>query len=325
MSKLERVNAALAGERVDRVPFSCWYHFGDQHLDGLAHAEMEYSFFRHYDLDFLNVMNDYGYPRGVLASVEEPAPYDITGPEDWHRLPTVNPWESAGYRELLISVRELSKKLAGDGHFVVSVLSPWSSARSLACHVLGKHVAEHPNDLRAGLDVITTNLERLVAALIELGASGIFLRTDGACREAIAWQGYRKFGRPFDLRVLKAAEGAAFNVLSLSGAHVYLAQVSDYPVSAFSWADRNETNPSLRRARTLTKRAVMGGVNPATFNETPLVEVRRQVKDALRQTGGRSLIVTPGGSLSSDTCEARIHHLRETVAELSGEAGRSMN
>ena len=30
MNKVERVKAAVRGERVDRVPFTCWHHFGPQ-------------------------------------------------------------------------------------------------------------------------------------------------------------------------------------------------------------------------------------------------------------------------------------------------------
>jgi len=317
MSKLERVEAALAGEPVDRVPFTCWYHFGDQHLDGAAHAEIEHNFFRHYDLDFLNVVNDGDYPRPALVSPVASAPYDIAEPADWHRLTTVNPWEYEGYRREVIALRELRKRLSGEAHFIASVLSPWSTARSLAFPVFSQHLTEHPEDVLAGIEVITTNMERLVAAMLEAGASGIFLRIDGARRDAARWQTYRKFGRPFDLRLLKAAEDAPFNVLHLHGSHIYLSQVADYPVAAFSWADRDKENPSLRRGRKLTQHAVMGGIEHAAFKQTPLAEVRRQVRDALHQTGGRGLILAPGGSLPSDTYETQIHHLRQAVEELS--------
>lgn len=317
MSKLERTEATLAGEPVDRVPFSCWYHFGDQHLDGRAHAELEFNFFRHYELDFLRVTNDRDYPRPTLVSDESTAPYDIEKPQDWHRLTTVNPWEYEGYRQQLVALRELRKQLSGKAHFVASLLSPWSTARSLAGSVLDEHMAEHPEDVLAGLEVIATNLERLVAAMLEAGASGIFLRIDGASHDAAPWQKYRKFGRPFDLRVLRAAEDAPFSVLDVRGSRIYFLQVVDYPVAAFHWADRDETNPSLKQVRKRTECAVMGGIEHTCFKETPLAEVRRQVQDALRQTGGRGLIITPGGSIRSDTYETQIHNLRRAVEELS--------
>jgi len=319
LSKLERVDSALAGQALDRVPFSCWYHFGDQHLDGLAHADMEYDFFRHYDLDFLVVMNDREYPRPAVLEHPSSAIYDITEPEHWHQLSAVNPWEYEGYRQVLIAHRELQKRLSGEAHFISSLMSPWSTAHCLAGPVLDRHLREHREDVLTGLEVITVNLERLAAAMIEVGASGIMLSAEGVSGDGVPWQVYRKLARPLDLRILKAAEDAPFNVLHAGGSRIRLSQVADYPVSAFNWSDRDETNPTLRRGHKLTQRTVMGGVDNAAFNETPLIQIRRQVRDALRQTEGHSLIFTPGGSLSSDAAESRICYLREAVKELSAE------
>ena len=38
MSKVERVKAVLQGERVDRVPFTFWHHFGLEKSTGEKHA-----------------------------------------------------------------------------------------------------------------------------------------------------------------------------------------------------------------------------------------------------------------------------------------------
>ena len=62
MDRIARVRAALAAEAVDRPPFTVWYHFGLQHLPPERVAEAHVEFADAYDLDWLKVMNDYGYP-----------------------------------------------------------------------------------------------------------------------------------------------------------------------------------------------------------------------------------------------------------------------
>ena len=85
MTSIERVRAALAGGRVDRPPFSIWYHFGLQHAPAERTAQAHLEFLDAYHLDWLKVMNDYSYPMpdGVetLADARDLArlrPFDVT-------------------------------------------------------------------------------------------------------------------------------------------------------------------------------------------------------------------------------------------------------
>ncbi len=309
MTKIERVEAALKGKRVDRPPFSIWYHFGDQHLDGKAHAENEYNFYRHYELDFLKVMNDYEFPRPEGL-------YDIDKPEDWYKLITVNPWEYRGFKEQLIALRELSVRMSGEAYFIDTVFSPWTIARNISYKVFTKHMEQYPEEFLHGLDVITTNLERLVSAMIEVGASGIFLSIAGATKDYMTWKKYEKFGKQFDLRVLRAAEGAPFNVLHIHGSRIYFKEVCDYPVSAFSWADRDKKNPSLKHARKYTKKCLMGGIDHLSFKETYLEDTRKQIMDAIEQVKGKGLIICPGCSVKSNSYETQIRNIHRVLESL---------
>ncbi len=306
MTKLERVRAALAGEPVDRVPFSFWYHFGQHFREGTHHADVEHAFFKRFGLDFIKVMNDYEYPRPAGL-------YDIEEPADWRRLNTVSPWEYDGYKQELIALRELARRLAGEAYFIDTIFSPWTTARNIAWKQWRRHMHEHPDDFLAGLDTITTNLERLVAAMIEVGTSGIFLTIAGAGEQSMTGEEYEKFGRPFDIRVLRAAEDAPFNVLHVHGSSVYLQQVLDYPVHCINWADRDATNPSLSQAREWTNLTLMGGIEHRAFKETCLTEVQEQVRDAIAQTGGRNFILAPGCSLKTNTYTGQLDNLRAAV------------
>ena len=84
MNKIERVRGALAGQPVDRPPFTMWYHFGNQHAPAERTAEVHLEFFEHYDLDLLKLMNDYDYPMPAGTEV-------MATPADLSRLTPFDP------------------------------------------------------------------------------------------------------------------------------------------------------------------------------------------------------------------------------------------
>src|SRR5207247_10005368 len=58
MTASERVQAAIAGEHVDRVPFCFWHHFKPEG-SGERMAELTMEFFRKkFDLDIVKIMPD---------------------------------------------------------------------------------------------------------------------------------------------------------------------------------------------------------------------------------------------------------------------------
>ena len=106
MTKIDRINNAIQGKKVDRVPFSVWYHFGLQYLPGEAIAEAELAFYQKFDLDFIKVMNDYPYP--LPEGFEE-----ISNPEDWLKLKPLKPNEG-GFSEQSRALKIIGKELKGE-------------------------------------------------------------------------------------------------------------------------------------------------------------------------------------------------------------------
>jgi len=76
LTKRQRVIAALEGRvaDLDRPPASVWYHFGTHFMGGRAAADVAAAFFRHYDFDFLKMMNDRPWPSRRSASSSRPSP-----------------------------------------------------------------------------------------------------------------------------------------------------------------------------------------------------------------------------------------------------------
>src|SRR5262249_15781297 len=127
-------------------------------------------------------------------------------------------------------------------------------------------IAEHPDALKAGLEVITQTFATYATACLEVGVSGIFFATTGwASANLLSAEEYRQFGIDYDLRLLEAVAGKApFNVLHNCGSAIYFDLLADYPVHAISWAATLPSNPSLGEGQRRTTRAVMGGVSEKT-------------------------------------------------------------
>ena len=70
MNKIERVDAALRGETVDRVPLSFFYHFPEHQRAGHAMAQAHLDFYREADPDYLKVMNDNFYSPPKLSELD---------------------------------------------------------------------------------------------------------------------------------------------------------------------------------------------------------------------------------------------------------------
>ena len=74
MSKWERVEAALAGEAVDRPPVSLWQHFPEQDQTAEALATSTLAWQERYDNDFIKFM-----PPGDYATIDWGADERIQG------------------------------------------------------------------------------------------------------------------------------------------------------------------------------------------------------------------------------------------------------
>ncbi|MHC4704333.1 MAG: uroporphyrinogen decarboxylase family protein, partial [Planctomycetota bacterium] len=62
MNAMERVRAVLAGEPPDRPPVSFWHHFEPGAVRGRPAVDAHLNHLERFDLDFLKIMNDNGYP-----------------------------------------------------------------------------------------------------------------------------------------------------------------------------------------------------------------------------------------------------------------------
>src|SRR4249919_2999285 len=114
MTASERVQAAIAGERVDRVPFCFWHHFKPEG-SGERMAELTMEFFRKkFDLDIVKIMPDLPYP-----APKQP----ITQASQWSSLPRLG-LDEPMFHQQLICIRTLRAQLGSDFPLILTLFSP---------------------------------------------------------------------------------------------------------------------------------------------------------------------------------------------------------
>lgn len=338
LSKRERVDAALRGAEVDRVPVSAWRHFVPEERTSETLAEISLRFFHEFDWDWLKVN-----PRATYYAEAWGNQYDfddyqgvqprlLSGPlSAADGLARIQPVEATGgvFGEHLDLLQRIKTGI-GDAHFMQTVFSPLSvlsylvvpptmltpeQTRQARYDGLRRLLAENPTGVHAALAAMTQTLASYAAACLEAGATGIFFAIVRLAREGILTrEEYTTFGRPYDLQVLNAVQGAPFNMLHICGPRAYFDLVTDYPVHAINWATLGQENPTLAEAQSQTSLAVVGGVDEETvlLHGTP-EEVIATARQSLAATNGRKMLLAPGCSIAMNIPAANLHALRRAA------------
>jgi uroporphyrinogen decarboxylase len=322
MSKRERLEATIAGQPVDRMAVALWRHWpsDDQRAVDLARATLD---FQHtFDFDFIKVTPSSNYCiagwgaesrwAGNQEGTREWGQRVVRGPEDWTRLSALDPYTGL-LNEIRSALAIIGDEVGETVPFVQTIFNPLAQAKNLAGERLLADLRQHPEALKAGLETITQSIIRFIEAARETGIAGIFLALQHATYDLLTEAEYREFGRPYDLRILRAAEGLWFNVLHLHGTSVMFDLVAAYPVQAINWHDQ-ETPPSLGEAMDRFPGALVGGLRQweTMLRGTP-DWVHTEAQAAIEATGGRRLIVGTGCVTPITSPVGNIRAARESV------------
>jgi uroporphyrinogen decarboxylase len=328
MNRRERVEAALRGAAVDRPPTSFWRHFFDKETSAAGLAEAMLGFQRAYEWDFMKVN-----PRACYHAEPWGCRFQFSGqahigpqlveaaiktPEDWRKIKPLPPTAGA-FGEQLEALRHIKEGLGGEVPFVETVFTPLSVAGGLtgSDDIMREHLRRYPDRVHEALEAITVTFEGFAKACLDVGVDGLFFATTGwATYDRLTDAEYEAFGRPYDLRVLKAVQGAPFNILHVCRSHNMLRKLLDYPAQSVNWATADRTNPKLGDVWREGHRAVIGGVDHVgTLQQGTPEEVKAEVQRAVEQTR-QGLFIGPGCSISPQTPEANLRAARLAVDEL---------
>jgi uroporphyrinogen decarboxylase len=325
MNKRERVRAALQGKAVDRPPISFWRHFFDKETSAEGLAEAMLGFQQAYDWDFMKVNPRACYhaePWGCRFQYSGQPHIDpklveaaVKTPDDWRQIKPMSVTTGA-FGEQLAALRLIKQGLQGEVPFVETIFTPLSVAGRLvgSDDVMREHLEQYPERVHQALEAITVTFERFAKACLEVGADGLFYATTGwATFDRLTAAEYEEFGRPYDVRVLKAAEGATLNILHVCRGHNMLWDLMDYPAHAVNWATEDRSNPQIGEVWRRTHRAVIGGIDHVgTLRQGTPEAVAAELRRAVGQTR-EGLMIGPGCSISPQTPEANLRAARATV------------
>ncbi len=326
MNKIERVNAAVRGEPVDRVPASLWGHdyLREWSPEGVAQAMLDN--YHTHDWDYMKFNPRASYHVEDWGAKLQPSGDPNRGPSflsipvqeqgDWRRLHPLNP-DKGALGEQLQALRLIGSDLQGQAYFIHTIFSPLSVAKYLVGNrfePVQTSITDNPGALRVALEVITKTFIDYAQAALEAGASGIFYATTGwASTDKLTQDQYRAFGIDYDLRVIDAFKHAPFNVLHNCGEHIMFDLLADYPVHAISWAATLPGNPNLAEGKERTSKAVMGGISEkTTLLKGSAQQVADEARDALELTGGLRFLLAGGCSIPPAAPRAN----REAVAQV---------
>lgn len=329
MDKRERLQRAVAGESVDRIPVALWRHWpgDDQRTADLARCVIDFQ--HQYDWDFVNVMpspsyavTDYGLqdewdgaPDGSRIVRRSPIRRSL----DWTELRALD----SSHGELgkhLIGLRIILDAMRSDATPVImTVYSPLAQATRLAgATTLLRAVRRHPDRLRTGLNALAESTLRFIEALKSLEIAGICYVIEHAHHDALSDQEYAAFGLPDDLRILEALPSSWwFNMVYLHGESPMFENAERYPVQAVNWHDRM-ARPDMIESRALFRGAACGGLDAERhlLTATPSV-IRDLSREVISQMNGRRLILSAGGPVLATTPQSNLRAVREIVDSLA--------
>src|SRR5439155_12032785 len=132
------------------------------------------------------------------------------------------PIDPAGgvFAEQLQAIHLIRDELGPEVPIIETIFTPLSVVGDLveSDAQLVEHLHSQPEAVVSALEAVTRTFERFAARCLDAGADGVFLATtQWASYELLADEEYARFGRPYDLRILRAANQGSFNVLHVCG------------------------------------------------------------------------------------------------------------
>ncbi len=326
LSHKERILALIKSEPIDRLPVSSWRHF--YHREGTAQelAEAMLDFQKKFDWDLMKVnpraayhVQDWGavlkFSKDEFTKTQT-VDYPVKKTSDWNKLKILEPTKGS-LGEQLRALSLIKNGLRDTVHFAETVFTPLSIAGDLVQDdkMLIQDLRENSKIIHQALEVITSTFEKFVGEILNTGASGIFLATtQWASANYITKEEYLEFGKPYDLRILKAAKDAELNILHVCEPNNFLELFVDYPADIVNWDASDPTNLNLKEGAKLLKRVVMGGIDhkEALLKNKPeqIVGQARKIRENMQ---GFRWILGPGCTYEPTVPEANLKALREEV------------
>lgn len=329
MNKFDLIQQTIAQKPTDRIPFSFWTHLPEIDRQPRELAQATYDLYKQFDLDFIKTMNNGMYAvedyntvvdfsevakGGVAKVVETP----IQSYEDWANLPLLEIDQAPAIQRELDHLKQLLDLVDGEVPVIMTVFSPLTTADKLSRGQLANHLIEEADRgsdyLHQALRKIAETTAALCQKAIQLGASGVYFASQMSSYEKVDEETYRNYGVPYDLQVLQGAQAGWLNAIHIHGNDIMFDLVKDYPVQVFNWHIW-ETLPQLKEGMDYTGKTIMGGIARMDITHNRRNDLRHQIYQAIMETSGRGLILTPGCGIRHPYDDETIQFLQKVKEE----------
>lgn len=182
---------------------------------------------------------------------------------------------------------------------------------------LSRLLHQAPDALARALEVIAESSANFVRHALAAGADGVFLsvRDDWVDNSENGAGTYARLVQPTDLKILAAAAKGTFNILHVCGRALDFLRFAAYSVTVLNWADRVE-GPSIAAVVGQVRPTLCGGLDHlGTLATGSPEDCANQARDALRQAGGRPLLISPGCTYDPKAVPAdNLHAVRRALS-----------
>lgn len=232
----------------------------------------------------------------------------VEEPDDWRRLPRLDPYDGFTGR-LLDAADFIRRELPPSVPVLMTVFNPFFQAAALGgIERLRQHLEICPDAVGEGLARIAANTCRLIARLRSAGCDGIFLAVQHAQNSVSTQERYARHGLPGDLDCLAAARSMPLNMLHLHGTGVHAGlfdALGDVTLHFEAAADNPDPAGLLSRGI-----AVSSGPCPALLASQPAPLVRAACDDMLARWKGKGFILTSGCTVPYGASPAGMDAMR---------------
>ncbi|MDQ7025979.1 MAG: uroporphyrinogen decarboxylase family protein [Anaerolineae bacterium] len=330
MEKRSRLERAIAGDIVDRIPVALWRHWpgDDQRAADFAQALVRFQ--QYFDWDFVVVQPSHNFSvvgyglqdiwQGTLNGQRDIMRRVISRSLDWTELRPLTP-ERGDIGKQVECLRLLNQAFTPENiPFVQVIYSPLAQAERLAGRdLLLQHMRTQADRLRTGLNAITETTLRFIETLRHSGIAGILYITEQASYEILTEKEYKTFGLPYDSKILDSIPSAWwFNMIQVNGRAPMLHLFADANVQVLNWSDQ-EARPPLDRAPVEFRGALCGGLgeNKHLHLATPAV-IRNVGREAMSLMGRRHLILGCGTAIPITAPLSNLQAARDIVRISAG-------
>lgn len=311
MTHIERVDAALQGRPVDRPPYTIYGAVEQSTPERDAHEYIR--FHESFNTDIVKIMGSQSY----LAS----------GAKGWFDVKAVD----SQFADHLKMVQMVGRGLKNRAYFVDTICSPFSNAwqlfkaqRQRETGQVSKHSEpdllqefrefqiSNADEWASALDVITRSTIDHICRLMDVGASGAFVKLVNMSSRFGTPQEYRQLAGPYDERIARELSGTKITILhleELDTAFLNLIPNFNVPVVHYSTV---RTGIPISAVRKYYAGTIMGGVDEASYDRSSVRMIRKEWTAARTEAGPR-FIAALGGPFPVESSGRQIGHLQDSL------------